>query len=98
LDVAAEGRRPHGQREARARHKFIGDAWDEVKASNDSIVKCAEQCGSLIGVGGVGIKKFRLPRQGDASLDVDFADVGENFANKSDDDADDDDDGNFFFI
>ena len=39
------------------------------------------------------IEKFRLPRHGDASLDVDFDDVGENFADKSDDEADDDDDG-----
>ena len=70
---------------------LVGDAWEEVKASQSTIVKCAEECGALIGVGGTGIEKFCLPRQGSATLDVDFNNVGDSFADRSDDDDDGDD-------
>ena len=63
--------------------RFAADAWDEVKASSETIVKCAQQCGALIGLGGAGIEAFRLPRSED-TLAVDFNDVGDNFANRSD--------------
>lgn len=55
--------------------RLAADAWDEVKAASATIVKCAEQSGALIGVGGVGIEKFKLPQRGagldDAPLAVD---------------------------
>lgn len=76
--------------------RLAADAWDEVKAASATIVKCAEQSGALIGVGGVGIEKFKLPQRGagldDAPLAVDWNDVGDKFADRSDDEENDDDD------
>ena len=70
-------------------------AWALVSKKSATIVKCAEQSGALIGVGGYGIEKFKLPRRGAddgaTTLDVDFErDVGDDFVDKSDDNDNDD--------
>lgn len=70
---------------------FAADAWEAVLDDGGAtIVKCAQQCGATIGLCGNGIELFRLPN--DVPFSVDFDDVGENFADKSDDDVDDDGD------
>ena len=71
---------------------FAADAWEAVVGDGGgaTIVKCAQQCGAMIGLGGKGIEFFRLPNN--EPFEVDFDDVGDNFADNSDDDFDDADD------